>query len=77
VEGQKGQIHPAFNFKVGRVAKACEEGLDGQSGKPEPQPKAAAESALAVLTAPFTFTADKHVPGRLGNQVYTVYIYNP
>lgn len=49
--GQKGQIHPAFNFKVGIIAKACEEGLHGQSVNPEPEPKAAAERALAALTA--------------------------
>lgn len=59
------------------IAKACEEGLDGQSVNPEPEPKAAAERALAAPTAPFTFTADKHVPGRLGNQVCTKYVYNP
>lgn len=49
------------------IAKACEEGLERQSMNPEPEPKAAAESALAAPTAPFTFTADKRVSGRLGN----------
>lgn len=34
---------------------------------PEPEPKAAVESALGAPNAPFTFTADKHVSVRLGN----------
>lgn len=52
--GQKGQIHPAFNFKVGIIAKACKEGVDGQSVNPEPEPKAAAE--LWMLQLPHLYS---------------------
>lgn len=44
---------------------------------PEPEPKAAAESALAAPTAPFTFKADKHILGRPENQVCAKQASNP
>lgn len=44
---------------------------------PEPEPKAAAESALAAPTAPFTFKADEHTPGTPENQACSKQAYNP
>lgn len=67
MRGQKGQMHPACNFKGCVMVKDCEEEGDGQPVNPEPDAKAA-ERALPALTAPFIFTADKHIPMRLKTQ---------
>lgn len=77
VGGLKGQIHPAFNFKVGIITKTCEEGLADNQWIQNPSPRAAAESPLAAPTAPFTFKADKHTPGRPEDQVCVKQAYNP
>lgn len=72
MRGQKGQMHPAFNFKVCVMVKDCEEEGDGQPVNPEPEAKAA-ERALPALTAPFIFTADKHIPMDSKPKVCTKY----
>lgn len=46
MRGQKGQMHPAFNFKVCVMMKDCEEEGDGQPVNPEPEAKAAERAAL-------------------------------
>lgn len=55
---------PSFQLQSGYNHKSLWGRPSGQSVNPEPEPKAAAESALAAPTAQFTFKADEHIPGR-------------